>query len=172
MSLQKARTATFFSGTGRQDGASSADVLRSLPDPLYLAPLSEPIDLNQLSTLEEPRPSFSGYLTALKFFLGLPEALESSGSVVAFSDRSGGNLSRPDYPDGPRNGPPGPLSKPPGQWSIFSDGLQLDLVYNSIIHHVAFFLGAVSDDVPQNCIGNTGLAASNAFSVLETTSVI
>ena len=168
VSLQKARTATFFSGTGRQDGASSADVLRSLPDPLYLASLSEPIDLSQLSVLEEPRPSLSGYLTALKFFLGLPEALESSGSVLAFSDRSGGNLSRPDYPDGPRNGPPGPLSKPSGEWSIFSDGLQLDLVYNSIIHHVAFFLGAVPDDVPQNCLGNTGLSASNGFSVSGT----
>mgnify|MGYP001563357979 CR=1 FL=1 len=169
VSLQKARTATFFSGTGRQDGFSSADVLRSLPDPLYLAPLPEPIDLGQLSTLEEPSPSFSGYLTALKFFLGLPEALESSGSVIAFSDRSGGNLSRPDYPDGPKNGPPGPLSKPPGEWSIFSDGLQLDLAYNAIINHVAFYLGAVPQDVPQNCVGNTGFSATNAFAATDLT---
>jgi uncharacterized protein GlcG (DUF336 family) len=169
VSLQKARTATFFSGTGRQDGESSADFLRSLPDPLYLAALSDPADLSQLTTLDEPRPSFSRYLTALKFFLGLPEALESSGSVIAFSDRSGGNLSRPDYPDGPSNGPPGPLSKPEGEWSIFSDGLQLDLAYNSIVNHVAFVLGAVPDDVAQNCVGNTGLASSNAFSATETT---
>ena len=169
VSLQKARTATFFSGTGRQDGKSSADLLRSLPEARYLAPLSEPVDLSQLTTLDEPKPIFSSYLAALKFFLGLPEALESSGSVIAFSDRSGGNLSRPDYPDGPRNGPPGPLSKPDGEWSIFSDGLQLDLAYNSIVNHVAFVLGAAPDDVAQNCVGNTGLAAFNAFASTEST---
>jgi len=169
VSLQKARTATFFSGTGRQDGKSSAEFLRSLPDPLYLAPLSEPVDVTQLTTLDEPKPSFANYLIALKIFLGLPEALESSGSVIAFSDRSGGNLSRPDYPDGPKNGPPGPLSKPNGEWSIFSDGLQLDLAYNSIVNHVGFILGLAPDDVAQNCVGNTGLAAINPFSPTETT---
>ena len=167
VSLQKARTATFFSGTGRQGSVAPADFLRSLPEPLYLSPLAEPVDLSQLTTLANPAPSFSGYVTALQLFLGLPGALEASGSVVAFSDRSGGNLSRPNYPDGPGNGPPGPLSKPEGEWSIFSSGLQLDLVYNAIINHVAFVLGA-APEVPQNCVGNTGFAASNAFTAVST----
>jgi uncharacterized protein GlcG (DUF336 family) len=166
VSLQKARTATFFSGTGRQDGDAPADLLRSLPEPLYLSPLDEPVDLTRLATLANPAPSFSGYVTALQFFLGQPEALESSGSVVAFADRSGGNLSRPHYPDGPASGPPGPLSKPQGEWSIFSDGLQLDLVYNAIINHVAFVLGA-APEVPQNCTGNTGFSASSPFTAVN-----
>lgn len=162
VSLQKARTATFFSGTGRTDGQAPADLLRGLPDPIYLSPTELPVDVMNLQQLTMPDPTFSDYVTALQFFLGDPNALESTGAIVAFSDRSGGNLSRPNYPDGPADGPPGPLSKPPGEWSIFSDGLQLDLVYNAVIQHVAFVLGAVAD-VPRNCTGNTGLAVASPF---------
>lgn len=164
VSLQKARTATFFSGTGRKDGQAPADLLRGLPDPIYLSPLAEPVDISELAALDSPAPLFSDYVTAVQFFLGDPNALESSGTNVAFADRSGGNLSRPHYPDGPSDGPPGPLSKPPGEWSVFSDGLQLDLVYNSVIQHIAFVLGAV-DDVPQNCTGNTGFADLDPFTI-------
>ncbi|MCZ6501937.1 MAG: heme-binding protein [Gammaproteobacteria bacterium] len=166
VSLQKARTATFFSGTGRTDGQAPADLLRALPDPIYMRPLPEPINLADLGSLDTPDPRFSDYVTALQLFLGDPGALESTGANVAFADRSGGNLSRPNYPDGPADGPPGPLSKPPGEWSIFSDGLQLDLVYNSVIQHVAFVLGAVGD-VPQNCTGNTGFADTDPFTVIN-----
>ena len=169
VSLQKARTATFFSGTGLQGSVAPADFLRSMPEPLYLSPLAEPVNLSQLRTLANPAPSLSGYVAALQLFLGLPGALESSGNVVAFSDRAGGNLSRPNYPDGPDNGPPGPLSKPEGEWSIFSSGLQLDLVYNAIINHVAFVLG-LAPEVPQNCVGNTGFAVSDAFTSVNTQS--
>lgn len=164
VSLQKARTATFFSGTGRKSGTSSADLLRGLPDPKYLSPMMLPIDLAKLAVLDSPMPTFTGYLNDLQTFLGVNDALEATGDVVAFADRSGGNLSRPNYPDGPGNGPPGPLSKPPGEWSIFSDGLQLDFVYNAVIHHVAFVLGA-APDVPQNCIGNTGFSDNPFASV-------
>lgn len=159
VSLQKARTATFFSGTGRQDGIAPAALLRDLPAPKYLAPMMLPVDLTSLAALDSPAPTFPGYVSDLQNFLGAPDALELSGQVVAFADRSGGNLSRPNYPDGPGNGPAGPLSKPPGEWSVFSVGLQLDLAYNAVIHHVAFVLGA-APDVPQNCIGNTGFSSS------------
>lgn len=155
VSLQKARTATFFSGTGRVEGRSPADLLRGVPAPTYLAPLADPADLSQLSVLGSPSPTIGEYVRSLQDFLGVRDALESTGEVVAFADRSGGNLSRPNYPDGPGNGPPGPLSKPPGEWSVFSVGLQLDLVYNAVIHHIAFILGA-APDVPANCTGNTG----------------
>ncbi len=169
VSLQKARTATFFSGTGRTDGQAPADLLRGLPDPLYLSPLPEPIDLADLSVLDSPAPRFADYVTAVQFFLGDPLALESRGANVAFADRSGGNLSRPHFPDGPSSGPQGPLSKPRGEWSIFSDGLQLDLVYNAVINHIAFVLGA-APDVPQNCTGNTGLADTDPFTVVNSIS--
>lgn len=165
VSLQKARTATFFSGTGRLAGQTPADILRGFPDPLYLAPMTLPIELSKLRTLSSPAPSFSRYVLDAQIFLGDGDALESTGSPVAFSDRSGGNLSRPNYPDGPSSGPHGPFSKPPGEWSIFSVGLQLDLSYNSVIHHVAHILGAVPQDVPQNCTGNTGFASSDPFTV-------
>lgn len=162
VSLQKARTATFFSGGGRTDGNAPAEIMRAFPDPLYLAPLSEPVDLNQLSTLSSPSPSFSRYVLDAQLFLGDGDALESTSSPVAFSDRSGGNLSRPNFPDGPASGPNGPFSKPPGEWSVFSVGFQSDLVYNSIIHHIAFIFGLVPD-VAQNCTGGTGLADIDAF---------
>ncbi len=162
VSLQKARTATFFSGTGRQDGNAPADLIRGLPDPVYLAPVPEPVALENLARLDTPAPLLSDYVRAVQFFLGEPNALESRGNAVAFADRSGGNLSRPTFPDGPADGPPGPLSKPPGEWSIFSDGFQLDLVYNAVIHHIAFVLGA-ADDVPQNCTGDTGFSSTNPF---------
>jgi uncharacterized protein GlcG (DUF336 family) len=164
VSLQKARTATFFSSTGRKDGNAPADILGALPPPQYLAPLPEPVNLTTgvLSTLDEAGPIFLDYVLAAKVFLGDPQALEAAGAHVAFSDRSGGNLSRPNYPDGPSSGPPGPFSKPAGEWSVFNVGLQSDLVYNAIIHHVGFVLG-LAPDVPQNCTGDTGLADNAPF---------
>ena len=95
----------------------------------------------------------SQYVTAAQAFLGLPNAL--SDGAVAFSDRAGGNLSRPYYPDGVSGNPPGPFSKPAGEWSPFSTGLQLDLVYNALVQHVAFVAG-IGADVPANCTGIDG----------------
>ena len=45
---------------------------------------------------------------------------------------------------------------------MFNVGLQSDLVYNAIIHHVGFVLG-LAPDVPQNCTGDTGLADNAPF---------
>jgi uncharacterized protein GlcG (DUF336 family) len=165
VSLQKARTATFFSGTGRLPGQTPGDILRGFPDPLYASPMTLPIALSKLDTLPTPAPSFSGYVLDVQIFLGNAGALETTGELVAFSDRAGGNLSRPNFPDGPISGRAGPLSKPRGEWSIFSVGLQLDLSYNSVIHHVAHILGAPFPDVPQNCTGNTGFSAVDPFTV-------
>ena len=160
VSLQKARTAALFSGTGRVGGAAPADVLRALPDPVYLdsvedfeALLADP--LNELDVLVTPATTFDRYVSDLQSFIGVPDALESTGPAAAFADRSGGNLSRPFYPDGIDAREHGPLSKPRGEWSVFSVGLQLDLVYNDLIQHVAFTLGLVPD-VAASCTGNTG----------------
>ncbi len=130
VSLQKARTAALFSSAG-------TDVfLRDLPDALYIGP-------GRFSVIGD-------YVDALQTFVGDSDALVSGN--IAFSDRAGGNLSRPFYPDGISDDPAGPLSKPRGEWSVFSTGLQLDLSLNAVLQHVLFLLGA-APDVGQNCAG-------------------
>ena len=107
---------------------------------------------------------FADYISRVRAFLGLPSAL--GDGAIAFTDRAGGNLSRPYYPDGVSGTPSGPFSYPFDQWSPFKDGLQLDLVYNQVALHLAFYLQQVGlpvsldgtvlpplGDVPQNCTG-------------------
>ncbi len=176
VSIQKARTAAFFSGTGRIGGVAPADVLRALAPPRYLAPVTDIGSvardisgslvnaLAETSPLGNPAPTFPAYLAAVQSFLGNEKALEDDGPAVAFADRSGGNLSRPHYPDGVVGNPPGPFSKTAGEWSVFSVGLQSDLVYNGIIQHVAHVaLSGESPDVGSNCTGNTGFDPGNLF---------
>ena len=55
------------------------------------------------------------------------DGLKLDGSV-AFTDRAGGFLHRPFFPDGIDDTPPGPFSTPISEWSVFNDGLQLDLI--------------------------------------------
>jgi len=137
VSLQKARTAAFFSS------ATAAASLNGVPAATYL-------NGGLVVLRKEP---LSQYVTAAQTFLGLPNAL--TDGAIAFSDRAGGNLSRPYFPDGVTGNPPGPFSKPAGQWSPFSTGLQLDLVYNALVQHVGFVAGLVPD-VPANCTGVDG----------------
>ena len=132
VSLQKARTATFFSST------SAAASLSSAPDAIYLN--ADASASGQVSVIGD-------YVTAAQDFLGDASALANG---TAFADRSGGNLSRPFYPDGIPGNNPGPFSKAWTDWSPFSNGLQLDLVMNQIITHVVFVLGGGAD-VTQNC---------------------
>ncbi len=96
VSLQKARTAAFFS---RPDAGQ--------------------ILINH---------GLQHYTNAARAFIG-PTALADG---VAFSDRAGGNLSRPFYPDGINGNPHGPFSRPFEQWSPFNVGLQYDMVANLI----------------------------------------
>jgi uncharacterized protein GlcG (DUF336 family) len=137
VALQKARTAAFFSS------ASAAASLSGVPAATYL-------DGGLAVLRDEP---LSQYVAAAQTFLGMPAAL--TDGAIAFSDRAGGNLSRPYFPDGVTGNPAGPFSKPPGEWSPFSTGLQLDLVYNAIVQHVGFTL-TLAPDVPLNCTGVDG----------------
>ena len=132
VSLQKARTATFFSST------SAATSLTSAPDAIYLN--ADASASGQVSVI-------GNYVTAARDFFDDPSALANG---TAFADRSGGNISRPFYPDGIPGNDPGPFSKSFADWSPFSNGLQLDLVMNQIITHVVFVLGGGAD-VAQNC---------------------
>ncbi len=110
VSLQKARTAVFNSRP------STAAELRAV-EGVTLIP-------NELST-----PPLSVYVDAVQELLG-PTALTDG---IAFSDRAGGLLSRPFFPDGIESQPHGPFSKPFEVWSPFNVGLQLDLVLPDIV---------------------------------------
>jgi uncharacterized protein GlcG (DUF336 family) len=52
--------------------------------------------------------------------------------TVAFTDRAGGFLHRPFFPDGLNPNPAGPFSTEIGQWSVFNLGLQLDLIKTNL----------------------------------------
>ena len=122
VSIQKARTAAFFSGA------------HAAPD-----------------LLGNPSADVQGFVQKVRTFLGDPAALTGKN---AFADRSGGNLSRPFFPDGETSRPNGPLSRPFSQWSPFSTGLQSALILNNIAEHVGFVLGASATDTRPRCTFN------------------
>lgn len=105
VSLQKARTATFFSNAlaGQQLLAAG--------------------------------PGVAPFVQAARTFLNDPQALTGN---FAFSDRAGGNLSRPYFPDGELGRPPGPFSRPIEDFNPFAVGLQVQLVAGNIIQHALF----------------------------------
>ena len=121
--VQKARTAAFFSNT------VAASALLALPPANYIGQPASPIP---------------PYVAAAKSLFADPNAF---GNGLAFSTRSIGNIAAPFFPDGIENRPQGPFSKPYANWSIFTNGLALDLVYNKL---VAALLG----DVTPNCTGD------------------
>ncbi|MFY7837908.1 MAG: heme-binding protein [Novosphingobium sp.] len=116
VSLQKARTAAFF---------------------------SNPVAAQQLLAT----PGADVFVQRVRDFLGDQTALTGG---KAFADRSGGNLSRPYFPDGELGRPPGPLSRPIDDFSPFATGLQIALVAGNVVQHAGFVQGAGSD-TPQTC---------------------
>src|SRR5690606_41074421 len=96
---------------------------------------SGPFAATQLAAAGGEAPQF---LDRLRAFLG-PNALTGA---YAFADRSGGNLSRPYFPDGEVGQPNGPLSRPIAQFNPFSTGLQSALVLANLAPHLAFVTGA------------------------------
>jgi uncharacterized protein GlcG (DUF336 family) len=60
------------------------------------------------------------------------DGLKLDGSV-AFTDRAGGFLHRPFFPDGINNTPAGPFSTQLAEWSPFNVGLQLDLIRTNLL---------------------------------------
>ena len=130
VSLQKARTASFFSQTTAAAELRAADA--------------------NITDLGAPFPAYgriSPYVDAVQAFIG-PSALTDG---IAFADRSGGNLSRPFYPDGSQKNQNGPFSKPISIWSPFNVGLQLDLILPQVVTHILFTLGLSATDTPVGC---------------------
>ncbi len=118
VSLQKARTAALFSSTG------AATYLQSYSSTVASTPAAQNANGVRLER----------YLDRVRAFVG-PNALADG---IAFSDRSGGNLSRPFYPDGINGAPNGPFSEPFNTWSPFNTGLQLNAVLDNIALHVLY----------------------------------
>jgi uncharacterized protein GlcG (DUF336 family) len=138
VSLQKARTAAFYSS------ATAATFLAALPPARYLT-------LNDTTAAATQSININNYVTDLRTFLGSSTAL--GDGAIAFTDRAGGNVSRPFFPDGIDGNASGPLSKPAGQWSVFSTGLQLDMSINAILQHVLYVSGAAGTDIAKGCAG-------------------
>jgi len=134
VSLQKARTATFFSH------AQAANQLTAF-------------DSGVASNTADVR----AFVGAVRTFLNDTTALTGT---FAFADRSGGNLSRPYFPDGEVGRPHGPLSRPIEQFNIFSTGLQSALILGNLAQHLAFVTGASATDTPQRCTFTPDVAAS------------
>jgi uncharacterized protein GlcG (DUF336 family) len=95
----------------------------------------------------DPDPDVAGSVAAVRTFLGDPAALTGR---VAFTDRAGGDLSRPYFPDGEVGRPNGPFSRPIDEFNPFSTGLQSALVEAAVKAHVGFVLGSPTD-VPNAC---------------------
>ncbi|MFZ1224804.1 MAG: heme-binding protein [Dokdonella sp.] len=140
VSLQKARTAMFNSSAHAADDQLTAPAASGLMTPAAADYLADVVDLNAGSvalSVVATRP-FADTLARVRNFLGLPDAF--GDGAIAFTDRAGGNLARPYYPDGIDGMPPGPFSHPIAQWSPFQVGQQLDLVYNRVALSLALYL--------------------------------
>lgn len=130
VSLQKARTAAFFSSPGAAASLSAMPALGYFNGSLKQGALF----------------GLDAYMAASRGFFANGAAF---GDGVAFSARAIGNIARPNFPDGIDGNPAGPLSKSSASWSPFNVGLQLDLVYPSLV-------GAILSPSSANhsCTGN------------------
>ena len=106
VSRQKARSAVFFS---RTDAAAKITAIS--------APAST-----------DPG-TFADYIQRAQALIG--STVFADGT--AWSEVAIGDISRPFYPDGINSNPPGPLSLRFPRWSVFSTGLQTDLVSSDIL---------------------------------------
>jgi uncharacterized protein GlcG (DUF336 family) len=136
VSLQKARTAAFFS-----DPNAASDLLGNVDPSLLKTFVNSPSDTANTTV------DIDNFVTNFRTFLNDPTQLTGK---TAFSTRAVGNLSRPYFPDGELNTPNGPLSRAITEFNIFSTGLQSALAVSNIIQHVGFVLG-VTPDTPAQC---------------------
>lgn len=98
--------------------------------------------------LADPSADVRQFVNAARAFLNDPTALTGR---IAFTDRAGGNLSRPYFPDGQVGTANGPFSRPITRFSPFSTGMQSALVLTNLAQHLAYVTGASGTDTPQRC---------------------
>lgn len=133
VSLQKARTAAFFS-----NAAAGAD-LTANPAPVVVA------------SLGVKGPTVASFVAAIRTFLQDPAALTGH---YAFTDRAGGDLSRPTFPDGTVDSPNGPFSVPAGQFTPFATGLQAALIIDNLAEHLVYVNNILTSDTQHRCTAN------------------
>jgi uncharacterized protein GlcG (DUF336 family) len=134
VALQKARTASFFSGS-----FAATELQARVPAQYFSVALQPNATAPTTAAITVVgSASIGDYVTRLRDFLDRPAAL--GDGAIAFSDRAIGNLARPYYPDGIVSPQSGPLSRPFAQWSPFHDGLQLDLAYTALAFSVVHYL--------------------------------
>ena len=107
VSLQKARTAAFFS------------------NPRAAAELGAVVTAGG-----DADANVRDFVTRASSFFGGPGVLTGANAVTA---RAVGNISRPYFPDGEAGRPPGPLSRDIAGWSPFSTGLQSALIVQNLV---------------------------------------
>ena len=107
VSLQKARTVAFFSGSHAGTDLSAATFPSGVPD-------------NNVRDFVSRTNSFIGDAGFL-------------AGKFAITDRAIGNLARPYFPDGEVAQGPGPLSRPIANFSPFSTGLQTALIIQNLV---------------------------------------
>jgi uncharacterized protein GlcG (DUF336 family) len=114
VSRQKARSAVLFSRT------DAAAMINNITAP---SPSTGPLN---------GTGPFSDYITRSRALV--EPTVFSDG--LAWSEVAVGDIARPFYPDGIEGKPPGSLSLPFARWSLFSTGLQLDLVIGDILNGI------------------------------------
>ncbi len=135
VALQKARSAMFFT---RTDAAAKITAIAA-PSP------------------STPTATFAYYITQTRALVG-PTVFADG---TAWSEVSIGDISRPFYPDGIDAHGPGSLSLPFINWSIFSTGLQLDLILSDITS------GALAGTRPAAGCANTGVGGAAVLPVVS-----
>ncbi len=133
VSLQKARTAAFFSNP------AAASDLTANPDPV-VAPAAG-----------LQGPTVASFVSAIRTFLNDPTALTGH---YAFTDRAGGDMSRPTFPDGTVGSPNGPFSVPASQFTPFATGLQAALIIDNLAEHLVYINNILAIDTAHRCTAN------------------
>lgn len=175
VSLQKARTAMFFSSADAGSDLAQVPEIDSSAAFGPGGPFPSLAGFNGLIPDPDGGPaqkvvlaSGQSYVTAARQFI----AANALTGLTAFSDRGNGNLSRPFFPDGVQEqndgtpNPNGPFSRPfnsadtTQNWSPFSTGLQFDLIGANVLLNVLYALQpvlnldpdpAVTPDSPVGC---------------------
>ncbi len=108
VSRQKARTAAFFS---RTDAAAKVSAITA--------------------SASNTSGTFAQYISDSRSLTGDSNVFADG---LAWSEVSVGDIARPFYPDGIDGNPPGSLSLPINLWSVFSTGIQLDLIKQDFVN--------------------------------------
>ena len=142
VSLQKARSAAFFSNTAAAAYLGTYD--------------SSGAGLGTAAGQNLNGVSIVSFLGGLRNTLG-PSALSNGTAIAA---RSIGNIARPFLPDGFEGAAAGPLSRPIDRWSIFNTGFQLDTVIDNLALHILYADGGAGNDTGATCTFFTQFATN------------